>query len=283
MTKILACIDGSAYADSVCAYAAWASQRTGATIDVLHVLRRQSEYSAKSDLTGAIGVEARGDLLKELTEVDEARGRLDQQKGKLILDHAVDLLKGRGVESVTSVHRRGALVETLQELEASADLIFVGKRGEHAKPDSQYLGSNLEKVARAIHKPLFIATREFKQIDRFLIAYDGGESIQKALWYIAEQPLLKGLECHLVAAGSAAKDINLESPKRLLEKAGFQVQCKVDSTGQPADVISTYVSENNIDLMVMGAYSHSRIHNFILGSTTTALIRACWTSLLLFR
>lgn len=88
MTKILACIDGSAYANSVCAYAAWASQRTGATIDVLHVLRRQSDYAAKPDFTGAIGIDTRGELLKELTEVDEARGRLDQQKGKIILDHA---------------------------------------------------------------------------------------------------------------------------------------------------------------------------------------------------
>ena len=136
MTKLLVCIDGSGYADNICTNAAWAAQRLGAEIDLLHVLRRHSDYQAPVDHTGSIGVDARSDLLEELTKVDEERGRLDQQKGQIILDHGAAVLKKAGVDHVNILHRRGALVQTIQELEDQADIVFVGKRGEHANMDS---------------------------------------------------------------------------------------------------------------------------------------------------
>ena len=85
MPKLLTCIDGSGYADSICAYAAWFAKHLDAEIDLLHVLRRHSDYQADSNLSGSIGLGARSQLLEELTQVDEARGKLDQEKGKLIL------------------------------------------------------------------------------------------------------------------------------------------------------------------------------------------------------
>jgi len=38
-----------------------------------------------------------------------------------------------------------------------------------------------------------------------------------------------------------------------------------------------------IDLLLMGAYGHSRIRNLIIGSTTTSMIRSCKIPVLLFR
>ncbi|WP_372628034.1 universal stress protein, partial [Arsukibacterium sp.] len=44
-----------------------------------------------------------------------------------------------------------------------------------------------------------------------------------------------------------------------------------------------YQQEHHIDLMVMGAYGHSRIRQFIVGSTTTAMISKAKCSLLILR
>jgi len=165
MTKLLVCIDGSAYADNICANAAWVAKRLGAEIDLLHVLRRHSDYEAPgSDHTGSIGLGARSELLEELTKVDEERGRLDQEKGRIILEHGEKILREAGVEKINLLHRRGSLVETLQELESGVDMIFIGKRGEHANTESQFLGANLEKTARAIHKPLFVVSSVVRPI-----------------------------------------------------------------------------------------------------------------------
>jgi nucleotide-binding universal stress UspA family protein len=284
MAKILVCIDGSVYADNLCANAAWVAKHINAEIDLLHVLRRPSDYQAPTDHTGLIGLEERSGLLEKLTQVDEERGRLDQKKGKLILEHGARVLKEAGVKTINSIHRRGSLVETIQEYEGSVEMIFMGKRGEHANVGSAFLGSNLEKVARAIHKPLFIASSIMRPIRRFLIAYDGKDSVHKAIDYITTQPWLKnGLECHLLGVERAKGDIKTLEVEQKLSQAGFEIRLKTEQSQHTDQAISSYVVENEIDLLVTGAYSHSRMRSLLLGSTTASLIKACKVPLLLFR
>ena len=282
--KLLVCIDGSGYADNICLNAAWVSKRLGAEIDLLHVLRRHSDYDAPgSDHTGAIGLGARSDLLDALTQVDEERAKLDQKKGKLILKHGVDVLKKAGIKTVNTLHRRGALVETILDLEDQAEIIFVGKRGEHADINSPFLGSNLEKVARAVHKPLFLTSSAVKPINKFLIAYDGKANVKKAIDYIIESPLLKDLSCHLLAVESPGNTIDTSETESRLKSAGYKVTVKHEQNSQPDQTISAYVSNKDINLLVTGAYSHSKIRNMLLGSTTANLIKSCDVPLLLFK
>ncbi|NPZ02087.1 universal stress protein, partial [Pseudomonas aeruginosa] len=44
-----------------------------------------------------------------------------------------------------------------------------------------------------------------------------------------------------------------------------------------------YQKEHGIDLLVMGAYGHSRIRQFLVGSTTTSMLRTTISPLLLLR
>jgi nucleotide-binding universal stress UspA family protein len=284
MAKFLVCVDGSGYADNVCVNAAWAAERMGASVDALHVLRTHSDYAAPgNDHTGTIGVDARDELLDALTKVDEDRGRLDQQKGKMILAHAEAFLKDAGVAEVDTLHRRGALAETITDLEDGIDMVFMGKRGEHEVPNSAFLGSNLEQVVRSVHKPVFVASSVVKPIKRFLIAYDGKDSIRKAIDYIAAQPLLKGLECHLLCVEPAEGYIDTSSSVATLEAEGYSVVRASEQTEDHGAAIISYVEGQDIDLLVTGAYSHSRLRSFFLGSTTEALIKACHVPILIFR
>ncbi|BET68628.1 hypothetical protein ASA1KI_35460 [Opitutales bacterium ASA1] len=41
--------------------------------------------------------------------------------------------------------------------------------------------------------------------------------------------------------------------------------------------------DHHVDLLVIGAYGHSRIRQFIVGSTTTACVRTCLVPVLMFR
>lgn len=283
MTKLLVCIDGSLYADNICINAAWAAKRLNAEIDLLHVLRRSSDYQAPhDDHTGTIGVDTRSDLMEELVKVDEERGKLDQQKGRLILEHGEKALKAAGVDKVNIIHRRGSLSETIQEMEDSVDMIFVGKRGEQANPDSEFLGSNLEKVARLIHKPLFVVSRFVKPIERFVIAYDGKDNANKAVEYAVSSALLKGLECHLLTVDQAGAVDTTEAVAKLTA-AGFDVKAVNKQADQVDQAIAAYVTENKINLVLTGAYSHSRIRSVLLGSTTASLIKACHVPLILIR
>ena len=88
MNKVLACIDPSIYATSVVDHAAWAAERLDAAVEVLHVIQRKDAVAARHDLSGAVGLGAKSALLDELTRIDEAEGKLAQEKGRVLLASA---------------------------------------------------------------------------------------------------------------------------------------------------------------------------------------------------
>lgn len=284
MTGIIALIDGSTYSRSVCDHAAWIAARTGAGIDLLHVLGRRGTASAPVDLSGNLDANGREDLLAELASLDEQQAKLALKRGRLILDDARARLIEDGIADVGVRLRHGDLIEAVQEFEASADLIVIGKRGEAADFARLHLGSNLERVVRASHKPVFVASRAFKPIERCLIAFDGGVSAMKAVDHVAHSPLFAGLACHLLMVGSdsAAQQRKLEEAAALLRGRGHAVEAAI-LAGQPDAVIAREVEARAIGLVVMGAYGHSRIRSLIIGSTTSEMIRSCLVPVMLFR
>jgi nucleotide-binding universal stress UspA family protein len=68
----------------------------------------------------------------------------------------------------------------------------------------------------------------------------------------------------------------------MLRAAGFKPETAVVA-GQPQVALALVGAEAGLDLVVMGASGHSRIRSLIIGSTTSAMIRACPGSLLLVR
>lgn len=281
--KILALVDGSIYSHSVCENAGWIAARTGASVELMHVLGRREGTDA-SDLSGSIALGARSALLEELTRLDEQRAKLQQQRGRAILEDAKAVLAEAGVSAVTTRLRIGDILETVAEAEAEADMLVIGKRGEAADFAKLHLGSNIERIVRASHKPVFIAARGFREPKRLLIAFDGGPSSLKAAAYCAESPLFAGLECHLLMAGESTPERRhkLDEAAALFASAGREAKAFVASTA-PEAAIADHVEAQGIDLLAMGAYGHSRIRSLIIGSTTTEMIRSCKIPVMLFR
>jgi nucleotide-binding universal stress UspA family protein len=280
MSTILTCTDGSHYAPSIYQHAAWAASRLGASIHVLHVIERDGSLD-KQDLSGSIGFDANAELLEEMARHDESHARVARLRGKAILEDAAKQLSGHEVKTT---QRHGSVVETLEEFEQGAELVIVGKRGEHADLAKGHLGSNLERVVRSAKIPVLVAAREFKPVNRFLLAFDGGPSSLKAVHHAATNPLLQGIECHLVMCGKSDHEhaLALEHAATGLRGAGFTVIADL-LPGDPDEAIAHEVKQREAGLLVMGAYGHSRVRQFILGSTTTHLIRTCHVPVMLFR
>lgn len=281
--KIVALVDGSIYSASVCEHAAWISQRTDAPVELLHILGRR-DTPEKRDLSGAITLGARTALLEELAELDAQRAKLISHRGRAILEDARAILDKAGVTEITTRLRQGDVIETVSEVEKDARVIMVGKRGEAADFAKGHLGSNLERIIRASTKPVFVASRAFKPISKVLVAYDGGASAMKAVDHISRSPLFQGLQVHVVTVGTATNDVKkgLEDAKAQLKAAGLQAETSV-MPGQPETALGKLVDEAGFDMLVMGAYGHSRIRTLIIGSTTTAMIRSCKVPVVLLR
>lgn len=281
--KIVALVDASLYAPSVCEHAAWISQRTGTPVEILHVMGRRQSVD-RQDLSGSIRLGARSRLLEELADLDARHARVSNEHGRAILDDARALTEGAGAISVTTRLMQGDLVETVADLQSETRVVLIGKRGEAADFAKGHLGSNLERVVRSSRKPVLVASRAYRPIRKVLIAFDGRESAIKAVDYMAGSPLYQGLDLHLIAIGQddADRAARLAGAERRLAGAGLTVSTR-RVEGQPAAVLGKLVEDKGFDMLVMGAYAHSRIRSLVIGSTTTEMIRSCKVPVLLFR
>jgi nucleotide-binding universal stress UspA family protein len=282
MKRILSCLDGSLYTESVCAHTAWAAGQMKADVTALHVM--DPERAKPKNFSANMAFDAGDDLLKELVEVEAQKNRLLRARGKQLLDKAARYFTDAGIPKVQTEFALGPLVDRLIEFEEKTDLVIIGKRGEAADFAKLHLGSNLERVLRASIRPVLVAAREFKPIDRFLLAYDGGPSVEKAVRFLEQEPLLSGAHCTLLRAGKIDDKAKwfLEEAGEKLRRAGYTVDTLAEP-GTPEEVISRIVQQKDIRLLIMGAYGHSRVRNMIIGSTTTHLIRTCQVPVLLFR
>lgn len=282
MPGIVACIDGSIYTPSVVDHAAWAASKLKLPIELLQVLKQREAGS--DDLSGAISVDAQSTLLTELAQLDAARAKLLQKHARQGLDEAKGRLLAAGAPAVTVSLRHGDFLDTLASREAQADMIVIGKRGESADFAKLHLGSNLERVVRASRKPVLVAARAFRPIAKAMIAFDGGPSSLKAVDHLAHSPLLAGVAIELMSVGgdAAMAKQQMDSAAISLKKGGLLVTTRHEA-GVADKVIAASVADGGVDLLIMGAYGHSRIRTLVIGSTTAEMIRSCKVPILLFR
>jgi len=271
---ILACIDGSATTESVCDHAAWYAQRLSLPVALLHT--SELPISTRQDWSGAIGINSREFLLEELTQIDEQRAKVINRYSNALVDDAKYYINKNYPDTEVLIYQRhGKLLPAIEHFGETNRVIVMGRRGEDHRNSRLNIGSQIETVARAVHTPVFICSEQF----------DAGETAQKIIKVIQDSPLLRDLAGHIVMIGrhnDAAKE-RLEEAGRLLKMSGFSVQTHHLPDGVVVDGLLSFQVQNNIDILVIGAYGHSKWQQFFLGSSTTEIIASTFASVILVR
>jgi nucleotide-binding universal stress UspA family protein len=139
-------------------------------------------------------------------------------------------------------------------------------------------------VVRALHKPILTVTAAFREPQRVMIAFDGGIVTRRGVDMVAASPLLRGLEVHVLMSGperpGAPKDI--EQACAALTAGGLTASARI-IPGDPEQVIAQYAATEGMDLLVMGAWSHSPLRSLLFGSKTSDLLRSARLPVLLLR
>lgn len=288
MTKIITCIDGSAISSDVCNAAVWAGNTLDKTLVLLHAIEK-SYLPVTNNLSGAIGLGARSELMHEMALLDEQHSKVSLKLGKELLDHAEQRVRNLGQQKIEKVQRHSGIVEAICHLEPESRLVVIGRTGEDHGVNFKAVGSHIEQIIRQTHTPLLIANKNFTQPKSFMLAYDGRETADKAVDKIITGGLLENLTCHLVSVKKSTgknKQKGLEeSFKRveaLLVKNGFEVKSSL-LEGNIFTELSDYQEKNNVDLVVMGALSRSRIATMFLGSNTLKMIESTQQPLIVLR
>lgn len=272
MQKILACIDESTWSTSVQDAAIWAARQTNSPLTFLHSIEKK-HLPDSNDLSGAIGLGARTKLLTEIATLDQLRAKVALQLGKELLATAELKAQEAGCTQVETIQRHGEFIENLLRLESTARLVIIGHSGAQSGKKMSVLGTQVESLLRQVNTPVLITPHDFTAPKSFMLAYDGRETTDRAIEDILTSDLLRGLHCHLVTI----KNKHDNQEEKFAQAAGRLTEggFAVTATYLEGDIfkqLTNYQQENTVDMLVMGAFSGSRIRQFFIGSNTLKML-----------
>ncbi len=268
MIKILSAIDTSEHAATVMEYSCFIAPALNARVTGMCVIEtKKIEGPLLRDYLSTVGLDAGLDYKGTVK-------RFLQMKSEELLERFRAECAAREIE-FDAVIDEGIVTRSIASHAESVDLVILGRRGEHAEWHASPLGGAVEGVIRSTPQPVLITPRKFRPIRRAMIAYDGSAFAKDAFELAARIHRATRLEGIVVTAQPERDEDELarvEAEVRELctkHESPFRFEAR---EGDAAQVIPKAARELEVDLVVMGAYGHSKIREMILGSTTQQVL-----------
>jgi nucleotide-binding universal stress UspA family protein len=229
--------------------------------------------------------------------IQEEIQRMEARSAKTITDTKKELasLKLKG----TVRKEQGAVAPTILKRAPKRDgLLVVGSQGLDAL-DRFMLGSVSTNLIHHATCPVLVVKGEASPLRRITLATDGSGSSAKALRFVLSkfQPdrstgkggrvpihvsVLHVLPLVMYPGLKEASKKLLEQSVQKLTKAGFTAE-PLCYLGNPAEEIMKAASQQQTDLIVMGAKGLGAIARFLLGSVSTRVVQHSSCSVLVVR
>jgi nucleotide-binding universal stress UspA family protein len=275
--NILIPTDGSDFNKISLTYGIYLAKRFQAQITGLHVVDiRALEGPLLSDIAGSLGFSPYQSYVSKFQKILEERG-------DMILERFQGVCEANSIRP--KLKRMSGVVSSIIVEEARmVDLLVIAQRGEHERWSNGLLGSTTESVVRRSPRPVLVTPGTFREFNNILVAYDGSVESNSALKAACEMFSGPGgfLEA-LVVSGNEKKCGTLTGEIEAFVEP-YEISVDVTCTeGEVARAILDHAEKQRIDLIVMGAFGHSRIHDLILGGTSAYIIRNTTLPVLLNR
>ncbi len=277
-SKVIACVDGLPSGESVARHAAWAAQRYGLGLELLHIIERHPALGREQDHSGTLGLNAQENLLEQYAATEEARSRHDREQARALLSQLRDMAESYGPPSVDTRLRHGDLAETIESHASEVGLLVLGRHGRTGG-DTQAIGQHVAWTVRTAKRPALVVGREFNAPRRVVLAFDGSSALRHQVLNWRQDPLLTGLSVHVVVSGSDASRAQSICTWATSALQGQGVEANGQVRGAPlAQAIAQAIEEHAADWVVMGAYSHAWWKRWIQSSHTDQVLNAIQVS-----
>lgn len=199
-------------------------------------------------------------------QADETRDRLHEVFELECRDHRLDF---------EWLSFDGDAIETLYLAAETCDLMATGYDTEfHADMDKQP-SESLAKLLMMTPRPVIVCPDELSQGDDVLVAYDGSVPAMRSLQMFTLLSFGQGNRI-CVTSVDASQELTARRTNGAvgyLRYHGYQAEANpITSRLRPAEVLGTEIADRKIGTLVMGAYGHRGFREFLLGSTTSALV-----------
>jgi nucleotide-binding universal stress UspA family protein len=271
---ILVPTDGSEQAVTGASYAVTVAKHLGASVHGLFVVDiRLLEGPILRDVSASLGTVPFANYQGNISMILE-------QRGESALEVVTKKCADAGVSS-TSEQTTGVVARTITDKSELCDLIVIGRSGEHSEWLGGLLGSTTEAVVRRARKPVLVTANDTPKSSKFVAAYDGSSQAKHALHVAAEYAAAWKAPLDVLVVNANPDNIVAEA-RAYLEPHGLTTRYETRD-GDPSETIVAYAEESRADLLIMGAFGHSKVRELVVGSTTAYTLNHAPCPLLLTR
>lgn len=284
--KIVAFVDHSIYADSVCDHAVWLSSGGKSSIDIIHVINPYDMNVVRAGYVGLVGAAPSvvGNMARRTAEqVAELR-----EAGQRLVDRMTERASASTGAIVVGRVAVGEWHDIIADIDQAYDVVVIGKRGEGADFVRSELGTTLDQLVRTIDGPALVVPRTYRRIDNWLVAFSPSRDVADGVERVARDQLLPPIPCTLLHAGVPDGDVltAMQAASRQLTNAGYNVSLDT-SPGPLVKTFATRIVKDEFGLLAMGGFHDNLFASFLPAlfgeGTANELTRACLTPVLVLR
>ena len=272
-SNILLGLDGSPYAQAAVECACQIALGHNATITGVAIIDRPGIQSSSGPVPigGAhYDVQLEDKLLQET-----------QEKAKVILDNFARICNDRGINAVLHADTGSPVSELIEESKFH-DFIVIGKRTSFEYNANETYGT-LERVLKNGLIPVLAVPDAVRDIKKVLVAYDNSIPASKVVHMFLLLGIWNACDITLLTVNDSAEAAQelLGNLGGFFESYGIKPSLATRS-GPPDTAVKSYIAENDIDMLVMGAYGRKSVREFFVGSVTQHLIQETEIPLFLY-
>ena len=266
--NIMLAVDGSFYTDSVLSLGITLARAFHSHLQVLTVADiRVFEWATAIGSDGFVPITPTSLYQKESIKLLEEKCIKVLEKCNQILEKEnLDFEVEKMVASPVN-----AIIERSQV----SDMIIMGKCGEFSRWDKKQLGATVETVSRLIRKPIIVADKKHTPIQKILFGYDGSANANQAMQFVGHlgEKLNAFITILTITDDKELGRHYLNEAEKYLKNYNVKIESAL-LPGTPDKEIVKYSENNDINLIAIGAYGHSRIREALLGSNTDYILRS---------
>lgn len=198
----------------------------------------------------------------------------------------MDDCKKQAVSS-SIIDATGVPTEEIEHFSTECDVLVIGKDANFHSTSSQETALSVKQILKDSPRPILVTSSQLPNQDspHILVAFDGTLASSKALHMAILLGILKDKNLHVVTVSEDEKQARYQVgvAAKLCQNHGLKVHVHPMASAQkPSIVLLDLIEDLSPSLIVMGAYGHSGIRAFFMGSCARDLLKGTDVPLFVF-
>lgn len=205
-------------------------------------------------------------------------------RGDAACRRLAETARAQGLEAACET-AQGRPDDVIAERSQRADLLVLGRDGEHAASRTALIGSTADATLRKTARPSLVVPPGARLEGPLVLAFDGSPGSRLAAELAVElgRRLEEPVHVFVDSKDKGRALARFNEARRLLGPLAVQARETSSTLGRPDVKIVEAARDVGASMILMGAYGRSRITEYFIGSNSAAVVRTSPVAVLLAR